>query len=95
MIGDKKLLAIIPARGGSKRLPRKNILNLAGKPLISWTIEAALGSKYIDRIVVSTDDNEIAVIAKQFGAEVPFLRPNELATDDTARLDSYAPAGDQ
>ena len=59
MIGHQRLLAIIPARGESKRLPRKNILNLAGKPLIAWTIEAALNSKYIDRIVVSTDNQEI------------------------------------
>ena len=63
MIGQKRLLAIIPARGGSKRLPGKNILDLAGKPLIAWTIEAALNSKYIDRIVVSTDDQEIANIS--------------------------------
>ncbi|SVB97878.1 uncharacterized protein METZ01_LOCUS250732, partial [marine metagenome] len=68
------MLAIIPARGGSKRLPRKNILDLAGKPLIAWTIEAALNSKYIDRIVVSTDNQEIATIAKEHGALVPFLR---------------------
>ena len=57
MIDNKRILAIIPARGGSKRLPRKNILDLAGKPLIAWSIEAALGSKYIDRVIVSTDDD--------------------------------------
>ena len=66
MIYDKKLLAIIPARGGSKRLPRKNILNLAGKPLIAWTIDSALKSKYIDRIVVSTDDKEISDISMKY-----------------------------
>ena len=87
MIGDKRLLAVIPARGGSKRLPRKNILDLAGKPLIAWTIEAALGSKYIDRVVVSTDDGEIADISKQFGADVPFIRPIELASDEATSID--------
>ncbi len=87
MIDDKKLLAIIPARGASKRLPRKNILDLSGKPLIAWTIEAALGSKYIDRVVVSTDDQEIANIAKKYGADVPFIRPSELATDEATTVD--------
>ena len=87
MIDDKKLLAIIPARGASKRLPRKNILDLSGKPLIAWTIEAALGSKYIDRVVVSTDDQEIANIAKKYGADIPFIRPSELATDQTTSVD--------
>jgi CMP-N-acetylneuraminic acid synthetase len=87
MIDDKKLLAIIPARGASKRLPRKNILDLSGKPLIAWTIEAALGSKYIDRVVVSTDDQEIANIAKKHGADIPFIRPSELATDQTTSVD--------
>ncbi len=81
------LLAIIPARGGSKRLPRKNILPLAGKPLIAWTIEAALQSKEVDRVIVSTDDPEIAVVAKSFGAEVPFMRSPALATDTATTLD--------
>lgn len=81
MIEGKKVLAIIPARAGSKRLPRKNILPLAGKPLISWTIEAALDSKYIDEIFVSTDDQEIVNIAKDSGILVPELRPKQLATD--------------
>ena len=88
MIGQQRLLAIIPARGGSKRLPGKNIMDLAGKPLIAWTIEAALNSKYIDRIVVSTDDQEIANISIKYGAEVPFLRPKSLATDDTSSIDT-------
>ena len=88
MIGQQRLLAIIPARGGSKRLPRKNILDLAGKPLIAWTIEAALNSKYIDRLVVSTDDQEIANISIKYGAEVPFLRPKSLATDDSPSIDT-------
>lgn len=75
------ILAIIPARGGSKSVPRKNIMLLAGKPLIAYTIEEAKKSKYINRIIVSTDDEEIAKIANQLGAEVPFLRPKELAED--------------
>ena len=79
----KKALAIITARGGSKSLPGKNIKILAGKPLIAWTIEAALKSKYLDRVLVSTDDKNIAAIAKKYGAEVPFLRPKKLATDKT------------
>ena len=80
MIGNKRILAIIPARGGSKRLPGKNIKPLAGKPLIAWTIDAALKSKYIDRVVVSTDSIEIADVALKFGGEVD-MRPEELATD--------------
>jgi pseudaminic acid cytidylyltransferase len=87
MISDKKLLAIIPARGDSKRLPRKNILEFSGKPLIAWTIEAALSSKYIDRVVVSTDSQEIANISKKYGADVPFMRPDELATDEATSID--------
>jgi len=76
-----EVLGLIPARGGSKRVPRKNIRNLAGKPLIAYTIEAALASNKIGRVVVSTDDLEIANIAKDCGAEVPFIRPAELASD--------------
>lgn len=74
-------IAIIPARGGSKRLPGKNIKNLAGKPMIAWTIEAALDSGVFDHVFVSTDDQSIAKISQKFGAEVPFLRPAELASD--------------
>lgn len=84
---SKELLAIIPARGGSKGIPRKNVKKLSGKPLIAWTIEAAKKSKSIDRIIVSTDDNEIAEISKKYGAEVPFLRPRELAEDSTPSID--------
>lgn len=76
-----KILSIIPARGGSKGVPRKNIKDLNGKPLISYTIEAAKKSKYIDRVVVSTDDLEIAEVSKNFGAEIPVLRPKSLAGD--------------
>jgi CMP-N,N'-diacetyllegionaminic acid synthase len=75
------ILAIIPARGGSKGIPGKNIQPLAGKPLIAWTIEEAQKSKYISRLIVSTDDESIAVVAREYGAEVPFLRPPELAQD--------------
>ena len=74
-------IAIIPARGGSKRIPRKNIKLFFGKPMIAWSIEAAKASGCFDRIVVSTDDDEIAEIAKRYGAEVPFMRPAELSND--------------
>ena len=79
----REILAVIPARGGSKGLPGKNILPLAGKPLIGWTVEAALSCHAITRTLVTTDSREIADVARQFGAEVPFLRPAELAADDT------------
>ena len=72
-------VAIIPARGGSKRIPRKNIKPFAGKPIVGYSIEAALQSRLFDRVIVSTDDPEIAAVAESFGAEVPFLRPVELA----------------
>ena len=81
------LLALIPARGGSKGILRKNIKLFFGKPLIYWTINAAKQAKCIDKIVVSTDDDEIADIALNYGAEVPFLRPAELATDKTSGVD--------
>jgi pseudaminic acid cytidylyltransferase len=76
-------LAVIPARGGSKRIPRKNIKLFNGKPMIAWSIEAALQSQMFDQVIVSTDDEEIATVAKQFGAKVPFLRPATLADDHT------------
>lgn len=75
-------LALIPARGGSKGIPRKNIRPIAGKPLIAWTIEAARAVPGIERVVVSTDDPEIAAVAEASGADVPFMRPAELATDE-------------
>lgn len=83
MIDQKTILAIIPARGGSKGIPRKNIKLLAGKPLIAWTIEAAKKSKYIDRLILSSEDEEIIQVAKEWGCEVPFKRPEEFAQDDT------------
>jgi len=82
-----KIIGIIPARGGSKGVPRKNIRVLAGKPLIAWTIETAIASKYIDYLIVSTDDKEIAEISKKYGADIPFLRPSELAKDDSPTID--------
>lgn len=74
-------IAVIPARGGSKRIPRKNIKDFCSKPMIAWSIEAAKTSGLFDRIIVSTDDEEIAEVAKQWGAEVPFMRPDELSND--------------
>lgn len=81
-----EILALIPARGGSKSIPRKNIRLLAGYPLIAYSISAAQSARSITRVIVSTDDEEIAIIAREYGAEVPFLRPNELAQDDTPDL---------
>lgn len=88
MFNSKKILALIPARGGSKGIKGKNIYPLAGKPLIAYTIEAALKSIYIDSTVITTDSQEIAETAKKFGAEVPFLRPPELADDRAKTLDA-------
>ena len=88
MYQNKTFLAIIPARGGSKRLPRKNVLALNGKPLIAWSIEAGLKSKYIDEVVVSTDSHVIADISKKYKANVPFLRPKNLSTDTASSFDA-------
>ena len=87
MYKSRKILAVIPARGSSRGLPRKNVQPLLGKPLIAQTIEQAKNSKYIDRFLVSTDDGEIAEISKRCGAEVPFMRPKELATDEAKGID--------
>jgi N-acylneuraminate cytidylyltransferase len=76
-------IAVIPARGGSKRIPRKNIRSFLGKPVIGYSIEAALKSRLFDKVIVSTDDEEIAAVAKAFGAEIPFVRPKALADDFT------------
>jgi len=81
-----KIVAIIPARGGSKGIPRKNIKELCGKPLIAYIIETALRVEELDRVIVSTEDKEIAEVAKKCGAEVPFMRPEELARDETPTL---------
>jgi N-acylneuraminate cytidylyltransferase len=85
-------LAVIPARGGSKRIPRKNIKPFCGKPIIAWSIEAAKASGCFERIIVSTDDNEIAEVANQWGADVPFNRPAELADDHTGTTEVIAHA---
>lgn len=82
-----KCVAIIPARGGSKRIPKKNIKDFFGKPLIAYSIKTALDSNLFEKVVVSTDDEEIAKIAKQYGAVVPFLRPKELSDDFTGTVD--------
>lgn len=83
VIKKPEILAVIPARGGSKGIPRKNIKNFAGYPLIAYSIQAALNSKHVTRIVVSTDDNEIAEVARDFGAEIPYMRPSIFAQDAT------------
>lgn len=88
MFNNQKILALIPARGGSKGIKDKNIVFLAGKPLIAYSIEAAKYSKYIDDIIVTTDSEKIAEISKQYGASVPFMRPAELATDTSKTIDA-------
>jgi CMP-N-acetylneuraminic acid synthetase len=86
MIAGKSVIAIIPARAGSKGLPGKNVRPLCGKPLVAWSIESARGSRYVDEVLVSTDGDDIARVAEQFGAAVPFRRPYELATDSATTL---------
>lgn len=83
------MLAIIPARGGSKGIPGKNIRMLCGKPLIAHSIEVALACNSIDRVIVSTDDEEIAKVAREYEAEIPFMRPKELAQDNSIAIDAY------
>lgn len=83
MIDGRTVLAIIPARGGSKGLPRKNVLDVAGKPMVAWSVESAKASRYVDRVVLSTDDVEIAEVARRYGCDVPFMRPPELARDES------------
>ena len=87
MYKNKTFLAIIPARGGSKRLPRKNVLDLNGKPLIAYSIEAGLDSSYIDKVVVTSDDDEVLTISKKYGA-VTINRPDELASDTSTTFDA-------
>ena len=93
MLNNQTFLAIIPARGGSKRLPRKNILDLAGKPLIAWTIEAGVKNKYIDKVAVTSDDDEILEISKHYGAEI-IKRPEALASDTATTFDAIKHAID-
>ncbi|WP_417535290.1 cytidylyltransferase domain-containing protein [Methylophaga sp.] len=87
MYKGKKILALIPARGGSKGIPGKNIKSLAGKPLISWTIDAAKQSDYIDHLIVSSDDDNIINTAMEYGCDAPFKRPKHLAQDSSASMD--------
>lgn len=87
MYKNKKILAVIPARGGSKGIPDKNIVDVNGRPLIDFTIKEALNSEYTDRVIVSTDSEKIAEISRKCGAEVPFLRPKYLAEDDSRTID--------
>lgn len=84
--GNRQILGLIPARGGSKYIPRKNIKLFCGKPLIAWAIETLKQSGVVNRVIVSTDDSEIAEVAKKYGAEVPFMRPRELSEDTTPTL---------
>lgn len=86
MIEGHRVLALVPARRGSKGLPLKNIRPLQGKPLLAWPIEAAKGSRYVDRVLISTDDAEFAELARRAGAEAPFLRPPELASDSAPSI---------
>jgi len=87
MIHGMKVLAVIPARGGSKGLPGKNIRDLAGMPLVAWTIEAAQASRCIDRLILSSDDDEIVQVARRWGCDVPFVRGEDLATDEATTVD--------
>ena len=89
MINNLRILAIVPARGGSKGIKDKNIKEIEGRPLIEYTIEAAKRCEYIDEIVVSTDSEKIAKAAKKAGAKVPFLRPDELASDTARTIDMF------
>ena len=91
MLKDKTFLAIIPARGGSKRLPRKNILDLGGKPLIAWSIEAGTHSRYIDNVIVTSDNDEILAISKKYAAQT-IKRPDHLASDTSTTFDAIAHA---
>jgi CMP-N,N'-diacetyllegionaminic acid synthase len=87
--GEGHVLALIPARGGSKSIPRKNLRLIAGKPLVAYSIQHALGASRVDRVIVSTDDPEIAETAMQYGAEVPFLRPKEISGDFAVDVDFH------
>ncbi len=87
MLKNKKILAVIPARGGSKRVKGKNIRSFCGLPLIAWTIKAAQKSAYIDRVILSSEDQDIINVAKEHGCDVPFVRPDELSADNVAGVD--------
>lgn len=87
MLGARRILGLIPARGGSKGLPNKHLLDLGGRPVLAWTAEAALASELLDRVVLTTDDEAIAQLGEQLGLDVPFRRPADLAGDDTPMAD--------
>jgi len=87
MIHGNTVLAVVMARGGSKGIPRKNLRLVGGKPMLAWTIAAAQGSRFIDRTILSSEDSEIVSVARQIGCEVPFMRPAELALDETSAMD--------
>ena len=89
MVKSEEVISVIPARGGSKSIPRKNLLDLCGKPLIAWTIEHALSCPSISRVMVSTDDIEIRDLAISYGAEAPFLRPESIAKDESTDLECF------
>ncbi|MCS4122743.1 cytidylyltransferase domain-containing protein [Salinibacter ruber] len=95
MIEGQSILGVILARGGSKGLPRKNVCELAGKPLIGWTIEAGQKSEHLDRLILSSDDEEIMNVSAEYGCDVPFQRPSELAEDDTSSMAALLHAIDQ
>ena len=95
MIDDKKIFAVITARGGSKGLPRKNITEVSGRPMIAWTIDAANRSRFIDRTVLSSDDDAIIAAAKSLGCEAPFVRPDEFAADASPSSDALIHALEQ
>lgn len=89
MYKDKQILAVVLARGGSKGIKDKNVKDLAGKPLLAWTIEEARKSKYIDRLILSSDSQKIIDVAQNFGCETPFVRPKELAEDEVPSIDPF------
>ncbi len=95
MFNQEKILAIIPARGGSKGVLRKNIKPAGGRPLIAWIIEAAKKSRYIDRLILSSDDSDIISVAQQYGCDVPFVRPSDLARDNSSASDVVLHAIDE
>jgi len=94
MIGGRSAIAVIPARAGSKGLQGKNMLRLCGKPLLAWSIQSALKSRYVDEVMVSTDSDDVARVATEFGARVPFRRPAELAGDNSTTLSAVEHALD-
>lgn len=87
MINGKKIIAIVPARQGSKGLAKKNIIDFLGKPLLVWSIEAACKSKYVDKLIVSTDSTDIAIVGEKNGAKIPFIRPSYLSEDNSTSVD--------